>query len=102
LAQSLDCCPVTGVGGGIFLSPLLLLFRWADIRSTAGVSAAFILVNSASALLGHFESVKALPTKYLVGAGSASGRSDRFKTGSRKLTPVVMRRLLRQCWWSPD
>src|SRR5262249_19827377 len=43
---------LVGVGGGIFLSPLLLLLGWADVRKTAGVSAAFILVNSASGLLG--------------------------------------------------
>ena len=39
---------LTGVGGGIFLSPLLLLLGWAEVRKTAGVSAAFILVNSAA------------------------------------------------------
>ena len=44
---------LVGVGGGIFLSPLLLLLGWADVRKTAGVSAAFILVNSAAGLLGQ-------------------------------------------------
>ena len=43
---------VTGVGGGIFLSPLLLLLRWTDMRSSAGVAAVFILVNSIAGLLG--------------------------------------------------
>ncbi len=43
---------LVGVGGGIFLSPVLLLFGWATARRTAGVSAAFILINSAAALLG--------------------------------------------------
>ena len=37
---------LTGVGGGIFLSPLLLLMGWATMKQAAGVSAAFILVNS--------------------------------------------------------
>lgn len=41
-----------GMGGGILLSPLLLLFRWADMRQTAAVSALFILVNSAAGLIG--------------------------------------------------
>lgn len=41
-----------GMGGGILLSPVLLLFRWADIRQTAAVSALFILVNSAAGLAG--------------------------------------------------
>lgn len=43
---------VTGVGGGIFLSPLLLFLRWATVRTTAAVSAAFILANSVSGLAG--------------------------------------------------
>ncbi len=44
---------IVGIGGGIFLSPLLILMRWADSKKTAGVSSAFILVNSLSGLLGH-------------------------------------------------
>ena len=43
---------LTGVGGGIFLSPLLLLCRWAEPKQTAAVSAAFILVNSISGIVG--------------------------------------------------
>lgn len=43
---------LTGVGGGIYLSPLLLLLRWADIKETAALSAAFILLNSAAGLVG--------------------------------------------------
>ena len=44
---------VVGVGGGIFLSPLLILFRWADPKKTAAISAFFILVNSISGLIGR-------------------------------------------------
>ena len=44
---------VTGVGGGIFLSPLLIMTRWADLRTTAATSAAFILVNSLAGLAGQ-------------------------------------------------
>jgi uncharacterized membrane protein YfcA len=44
---------VVGVGGGIFLSPLLVLCGWADAKRTAGTSAAFIVLNSASGLLGR-------------------------------------------------
>jgi uncharacterized membrane protein YfcA len=52
---------LTGVGGGIFLSPLLLVGRWASPKPTAAVSAAFIWVNSASGLLGQLASVHYLP-----------------------------------------
>lgn len=43
---------LTGVGGGIFLSPLLLRMNWAPVRMISGISAMFILVNSVSGLLG--------------------------------------------------
>ncbi len=43
---------LSGTGGGIFLSPLLLLLGWAGPRRTAGLAAPFILLNSASGLLG--------------------------------------------------
>ncbi len=44
---------IVGVGGGIFLSPLLLFFRWAEPKRTAAISAFFILVNSFAGLLGR-------------------------------------------------
>lgn len=43
---------LTGVGGGIFLSPLMLMFRWAPIRTISGTAAGFILVNSLSGFAG--------------------------------------------------
>lgn len=43
-----------GIGGGIILSPVILLFHWANMKQTAAVSALFILVNSLSGLLGLF------------------------------------------------
>jgi hypothetical protein len=43
---------LTGTGGGIFLSPLLLLAGWAGPRRTAGLAAPFILFNSAAGLIG--------------------------------------------------
>ena len=52
---------LTGTGGGIFLSPLILVMRWAEPRTTAGVAAAFIFVNSASGLLGKLSVVRELP-----------------------------------------
>ena len=42
-----------GIGGGIILSPLLILFNWTDQKQTAAISALFIFVNSASGLLGQ-------------------------------------------------
>ncbi len=43
---------IIGVGGGIFLSPVILLFGWSDPKTTAGVAAVFIWLNSAAGLIG--------------------------------------------------
>lgn len=45
---------LTGVGGGIFLSPLLLMLGWAGTKQTSAVAAPFILVNSAAGLAAVF------------------------------------------------
>jgi len=52
---------LTGVGGGIFLSPLLLLLKWGRTREVSAVAALFILVNSSAGLLGHLSSLQAIP-----------------------------------------
>jgi hypothetical protein len=52
---------LTGTGGGIFLTPLLLFCRWARIRQAAAVSAAFIWVNSVAGLVGYFTKVHSVP-----------------------------------------
>ena len=52
---------LTGTGGGIFLSPLIILFAWEDPRRASGVAAAFIFLNSAAGLAGNLVSVRALP-----------------------------------------
>ncbi|MFN4141204.1 sulfite exporter TauE/SafE family protein [Aestuariivirga sp.] len=52
---------LTGTGGGIFLSPLLLFLAWSETRTASGVAAVFILCNSVAGLLGNLASVKALP-----------------------------------------
>ncbi len=50
-----------GVGGGIFLSPILLFLGWASPRTTSGTVAPFILLVSASGLAGNLSSIGALP-----------------------------------------
>ena len=44
-----------GIGGGIILSPILLLLKWTDMKQTAAISALFIFVNSLSGLAGQFQ-----------------------------------------------
>ena len=53
---------LTGTGGGIFLTPLLLFCRWAHIRRAAAVSALFILVNSIGGLAGYFTAKHSIPS----------------------------------------
>ena len=69
---------VTGVGGGIFLAPLVLSFGWISTRRSAAVSAAFNLLNSATALAGVWATIPALPPQLplwlvAVGVGGLAG-----------------------------
>jgi hypothetical protein len=52
---------LTGVGGGVFLTPLVLFMGWADPKTTFGVSAPFILVNSIAGLAGLLTQGAPLP-----------------------------------------
>jgi uncharacterized protein len=64
---------LTGTGGGIFLSPLIIIFSWERARRTSGVAAAFIFVNSAAGLAGNVAAVQSVPRElpFLVGAVAA-------------------------------
>jgi len=86
---------LTGVGGGIFLSPLLLSMGWAETRATSGVAAPFILVNSIAGLLGHIASVSQLPPNVPVwGAAALIGGWIGASYGSKRAPVPVLRQLL--------
>jgi len=86
---------LTGVGGGIFLSPLLLIAGWAGMRETAGVSAAFILVNSISGILGHLSNDAQIPAQISYwGVAALAGGWIGAELGSRRLNTILLRRLL--------
>ncbi|MDR2173340.1 MAG: sulfite exporter TauE/SafE family protein [Burkholderiales bacterium] len=86
---------LTGVGGGIFLSPLLLLLGWAETRQVSGVAAAFILVNSAAGLLGHYSAVSYVPGEVLAWAPAAIlGGWIGAQYGSRRLPAPIILKLL--------
>ena len=57
---------ITGTGGGIFLSPIVLFLSWTTVKKTSGTAAVFILCNSISGLLGHISSVSSVPNEVLV------------------------------------
>lgn len=86
---------LTGTGGGIFLSPLLIFMEWADTKTTAGVSVAFILVNSLAGVLGLLTKHPTLPPQLpywaiAVVAGGLVGA----ELGSKRLANPTLRRLL--------
>lgn len=87
---------LTGVGGGIFLSPLVLAAGWAGARETAAVSAAFILVNSIAGLAGFAGARGDLPgtdiAMLAVAAGFGGAVGSRL--GSRRLARPTIRRVL--------
>jgi uncharacterized protein len=69
---------LTGTGGGIFLTPLILFMAWSETKTASGISVVFILSNSIAGLLGNYASLKALPAElpiYLVAVmiGAAVG-----------------------------
>lgn len=81
-----------GVGGGIFLTPLLLLCGWARPKEAAAVSAPFIFVNSAAGLAGNLGSLAKLPPEmpWWMLAALAGGLVG-ARWGSRVARPAQLR-----------
>lgn len=86
---------LTGTGGGIFLTPWMLWRRWAPTKTVAGVSVAFILVNSIAGLAGYSASARQFPGIgwLLLGMAMAGGWVG-SRWGSRRYSPVWIQRLL--------
>ncbi|MFM7739346.1 MAG: sulfite exporter TauE/SafE family protein [Planctomycetota bacterium] len=77
---------LTGTGGGIFLTPLVILMRWGTAREAAAISPLFILCNSASGLLGLGFQALSLPNGFLFWCFAVLvGGSLGAYLGSRKL-----------------
>ena len=84
-----------GIGGGIILSPIILLLGWAKMKETAAVSALFIFVNSISGLLGFISKggelpLSSTPIVILVVVGGILGGYY----GSRKFNTLTLRNVL--------
>jgi hypothetical protein len=82
-----------GVGGGIFLSPIMVLFGWARVREVSGVAAMFILVNSIAGLLGHVSSLQQVPNYApLLAVMALAGGTIGALGGSRHLpVPAILK-----------
>jgi hypothetical protein len=86
---------MTGVGGGIFLSPLLLFFHWTNMRGSAAIAAAFILVNSVAGLAGHASVTQAWPAGIpLLVAVAVCGGLLGSELGARRIAPAQLRKIL--------
>ncbi len=86
---------LTGTGGGIFMTPLLLFFGWANLRTAAAVSAPFIVLNSIAGLAGNLAATREFPLAGLGLAGVAGlGGAIGSYLGSHRLPPPIIRQLL--------
>ncbi|MEX1140413.1 MAG: sulfite exporter TauE/SafE family protein [Bacteroidota bacterium] len=86
---------IVGVGGGIFLSPIMILMKWATTKQTAAISAFFIVVNSIAGLGGRFAR-GGLEVGYIwpfVLAAAAGGLIGSY-FGAGKFTSALLRRVL--------
>jgi hypothetical protein len=86
---------LTGVGGGIFLSPVLLFLHAGTPRAVAAVSAPFILLNSVAGLAGNPASLSQLPATFpwLLAATATGGLLGSYY-GSFKIPGLGLKRLL--------
>ena len=86
---------LVGVGGGIFLTPILLLMGWSETKLAAGVSAMFILVNSISGIAGNYAQVSKLPAGvWLWFAAAVAGGIIGSTLGSKRFNSLTLRRVL--------
>ena len=85
---------LTGTGGGIFLSPLLLFRGWSDVRTASGVAAVFILCNSIAGLAGNIALVRTLPPELPIYAAAVLlGTLLGTTLGMRLGTPLILKAL---------
>jgi uncharacterized membrane protein YfcA len=86
---------LTGTGGGIFLTPLLVLAGWTSTRDAAGLSGSFILVNSIAGLAGLIGSGATLPPELPLWIGSvAAGGLIGSSLGAARYSVLNLRRAL--------
>jgi uncharacterized membrane protein YfcA len=85
---------LTGTGGGIFLSPILLLMAWSLPKQSSAVVSVFILVNSIAGLAGNYSSVNQVPPELPYYAGAALAGAVIGTTLGIRLPGVTITRLL--------
>ncbi len=81
-----------GIGGGIILSPIIILLKWGTVKETAAVSAAFILVNSVAGIAGQLSQSFQLAPEigWMLGVAVAGGLIGSH-IGSFKITDKALK-----------
>ena len=84
-----------GIGGGIILSPLLILLRYSDVKTTSGISALFIFVNSIAGLLGqmHQGIVFSSSMSVMIAVAIAGGLIGSY-IGAKQLNVSLLKKVL--------
>jgi uncharacterized membrane protein YfcA len=84
-----------GIGGGIILSPLLILVRYSDIKTTSGISALFIFVNSIAGLLGQMHQGIAFSSSMsvMIAVAIAGGLIGSY-IGAKQLNVSMLKKVL--------
>jgi len=84
-----------GIGGGIIISPLLILLRYSDVKTTSGISALFIFVNSIAGLLGqmHQGIVFSSSMSVMIAVAIAGGLIGSY-IGAKQLNVSLLKKVL--------
>lgn len=86
---------LTGIGGGVFLSPILYLFRWVKPKTTGGIAAGFIVVNSIAGLVGAgWEKITHAGALLWLTAPAVVGALVGTYLGARRWSSVTFSRVL--------
>ena len=84
-----------GIGGGIILSPLLILVRYSDVKTTSGISALFIFVNSIAGLLGQMnQGIEFSSSMSVMIAVAIAGGLIGSYIGARQLNISMLKKVL--------
>ncbi len=85
---------IMGIGGGIFLGPVLLLIGLASSKQAAGICSAFVLINSIVGLISHyFQGRVDFSVLFFLGFTVFMGAQAGAFLGSKKFSPVVLQRI---------
>ena len=83
---------LVGIGGGIILGPIILAFRWADVKTTAAMTSLYVALSSAGALGGHIQGGGAIDLYRLLGYGAIClvGAYIGSRFGARRASPRML------------